>query len=97
MYDARALICRTHGLPMLTEYKGHRAIGFCQKNFRNSAPISEDDIINLSNLNTSLAAINRKFASEFGPLLSAGERLTVGEALLVDISSFRCASSSGTP
>jgi hypothetical protein len=97
MYDARALICRTHGLPMLTEYKGHRAIGFCQKNFRNGAPISEDDIINLSNLNTSLAAINRKFASEFGPLLSAGERFSVGEALLVDISSFRCASSSGTP
>ncbi|MBW2582699.1 MAG: hypothetical protein JRE36_03770 [Deltaproteobacteria bacterium] len=28
MYDARAVICRTHGLPMLTEYRGHRSIGY---------------------------------------------------------------------
>ena len=33
MYASRLLICRTHGLPMRTEYRGHRFIGFCQKNF----------------------------------------------------------------
>lgn len=96
MYDARALICRTHGLPMLTEYKDHRAIGFCQKNFRNGAPISEDDIFNLSSMNKSLAAINRKFVNEFAPWLPAGEHMTISEALLIDISSFCCASFSGT-
>jgi Fe-S-cluster containining protein len=31
LYAARAVICRTHGLPVRTEYRGHRSIGFCQK------------------------------------------------------------------
>jgi len=85
MYDARAVICRTHGLPMLTEYRGHRMIGFCQKNFQNLALVSENDAIHLPELNHSLAAVNRKFVSEFAHLLPSGKRLTVSEALLIDV------------
>jgi Fe-S-cluster containining protein len=81
MYDARAVICRTHGLPMLTEYRGHRAVGFCEKNFQNLIHIPDEDIIDLARLNTTLAAVNRRFVSEVAHLLPAGKRFTVGQVL----------------
>jgi len=88
MYDARAVICRTHGLPMLTEYRGHRSIGFCEKNFRNLSPIPADDVIDLTHLNSLLASVNRRFVSAVDCRLPSGKRLTIGEALLIDNYSF---------
>ena len=85
IYDARAVICRTHGLPMLTEYRGHRSVGFCVKNFQHLAPIPEEDIIDLAHLNNSLAAVNRRFVSEVGHRLLPGDRFTIAEALLMDV------------
>jgi Fe-S-cluster containining protein len=85
LYAARAIICRTHGLPMLTEYRGQRAVGFCEKNFRHLAPIPEEDIIDLAHLNSSLAAVNRRFVSEVGHRLPPGDRFTIAEALLMDV------------
>ena len=84
MYDARAVICRTHGLPMLTEYRGHRAIGFCGKNFQKLTPIPEENVIDLAQLNSSLAAVNRRFVSEFGHRLPPGKRFTLAQALVMD-------------
>ena len=81
MYAARAIICRTHGLPMLTEYEGHRAVGFCEKNFRHLSPIPEEDIIDLAQLNNTLAAINRRFVSEVARRLPPGKRFTLAQAL----------------
>lgn len=83
MYDSRAIICRTHGLPILSEYRGHRSIGFCQKNFQNLPSIPDDDVIDLAHLNGSLAAVNNRFVSEFGDRLPPGKRFTIGEALLM--------------
>ena len=83
MYDARAVICRTHGLPVSTEYKGHRAVGFCVKNFRQLDPIPAEDIIDLAHLNRSLAAINTRFVDENPKLLPSAERFTISEALLL--------------
>jgi len=85
MYAARALICRTHGLPMLTEYRGHRSVGFCEKNFRGLSPIPEEDIIDLAQLNNTLAAINRRFISETAHRLPPGDRFTIAQALLMDL------------
>ena len=85
MYEARALICRTHGYPILSEYRGHRSIGFCYKNFKNFPTVSIDRTIELAPLNARLAALNIRFLSEYtGPRLRA-ERLPVGEALLLEI------------
>jgi Fe-S-cluster containining protein len=84
MYDARAVICRTHGLPVRTEYRGHRTVGFCIKNFKDPSPVPEEDIIDLTCLNRSLGEINSKFVSEVEPLLLTGKRLTIAEALLMD-------------
>ena len=85
MYEARALICRTHGYPILSEYRGHRSIGFCHKNFKAFPIASIDRTIELAPLNARLAALNFRFLSEYtGPRLRA-DRLTVGEALLLGI------------
>ena len=83
MYDARAVICRTHGLPLLSEYRGHRSVGFCGKNFKHLSPIPEEDIINLTRLNKTLAEINQRFVSEVNHPLLPGGRFTIGEALLM--------------
>jgi hypothetical protein len=85
MYDTRAIICRTHGYPILSEYRGQRSVGFCHRNFKNLPVITEDRIIELAPLNNSLTALNRQFIDEFdGPLFPA-DRMTVGEALLLNV------------
>ena len=83
MYDARAVVCRTHGLPVRTEYRGHRSVGFCEKNFRHVSPIPEEDVIDLAQLNHTLAAVNRRFVSQTGYRLPPGDRFTMAEALLM--------------
>ncbi len=83
MYASRLIICRTHGLPMLSEYRGHRAIGFCQKNFRNFGPIPQDTVIDLDDLNRRLASINEMFIGEFSGHLPRRPRLYISEALLL--------------
>ena len=84
-YDSRAIICRTHGYPILTEYKGHRLVGYCHKNFKHSPSISADLIIELAPLNKRLIALNRRFLSDYAGRLTLADRLTVAEALLMDI------------
>jgi Fe-S-cluster containining protein len=84
IYEARAVICRTHGLPMLTEYRGHRSIGFCEKNFRNLSNIPKADVLDLTQLNSSLAAVNWAFVSQFGSQLPRGKRFTIAQALIME-------------
>jgi len=85
LYAARAIICRTHGLPMLTAYRGHRSVGFCGKNFRHLSPIPEEDIIDLARLNNRLAAINRSFVSQTAHRPPSGDRFTIAQALVMDL------------
>lgn len=84
MYDARAVICRTHGLPVCSEYRGHRTVGFCLKNFKQPFTIPDEDIIDLAQLNRSLAEVNRKFIDEVALPLPSGKRFAIAEALLLD-------------
>ena len=88
MYDSRAIICRTHGYPILSEYKGHRSVGFCHKNFKNLPSIAPDRIIQLAPLNKSLTALNHRFIDEFAGRLPGAGRFTVGEALLMKVQFF---------
>ena len=84
MYDARAVICRTHGLPVATDYRGRRSVGFCEKNFRNPSPIPQEDIIDLNRLNRFLTKVNQRFVQAAVPVMSPGLRFTIGEALLLN-------------
>ncbi len=85
LYYARAVICRTHGLPVHTEYRGHHAVGCCPKNFRNLAAIPDEDIIDLAQLNDRLAGINRRFVSQTTRRLPPGDRFTIAQALLMAV------------
>jgi Fe-S-cluster containining protein len=85
LYAARAVICRTHGLPVSTVYRGHRSVGFCQKNFRHLSYIPTQDVIDLDQLNNRLAAINRRFLSQIEHRLPSAERFNLAEALLIAI------------
>jgi hypothetical protein len=84
MYDARLVICRTHGLPMRTEYRGRQSIGFCPKNFQNLSPLPDDAVLDLDIINAELAALNRAFVNTHRGPLELSERYTVAEALLLE-------------
>lgn len=88
LYDCRAVICRTHGFPVRTEYRGHRSVGFCLKNFQNLAVIPDDAVIDLARLNGSLTAVNRCFVSRMAHRFSPSERFTVAQALLMKVPDF---------
>ena len=83
MYDARAVICRTHGVPVRTEYRGHRTVGFCTKNFKHPSPIPDEDVIDLALLNRSLARVNSRFVNGVALPLPPDKRFTIAEALLM--------------
>ena len=85
MYASRLVICRTHGLPMRSEYRGHRSIGFCQKNFKNLKSIPDDAVIDLNDLNAELQAVNRAFVDTYPSQIASRLRFTIAEALLLDL------------
>jgi hypothetical protein len=85
MYASRLIICRTHGMPMRTQYRGNQFIGFCQKNFRNLHPIPDDAVIDLDEINYSLITVNRLCVAEFSDRIALSPRFSVGEALLLDL------------
>ncbi len=77
LYEARPVICRTHGLPLMLSSEGEKSIDFCPENFKDLSSIPGSAIIDLERLNTMLAAINALYLQEFpGP-----ERLTMASAL----------------
>jgi Fe-S-cluster containining protein len=82
LYAARPIICRTHGLPLLTLQEGERTIDFCPLNFRDLDSLPGEAVIDLDRLNTTFTAINALFLAEF--FLNAPpekERIPIAEAL----------------
>lgn len=64
VYEARPIICRTHGLPVLTRLDGEVRVDFCQENCRELASLNGDCVIDLDRLNAALTAINALFLQE---------------------------------
>lgn len=86
LYAARPLICRTHGLPLLLERDGERRIDYCPLNFQQATTLPSGALVNLENLNATLAAVNALFVQElFGAAGPPVERLTIAEALLLPV------------
>jgi len=79
LYQARPIICRTHGLPLLITRDGASGVDFCPENFQGIENIPGSAVIDLDRLNAVLAAINALYLQSYpGP-----ERLTVAQALLL--------------
>lgn len=66
IYQARPMICRTHGLPILSRVDGNAEVDFCPENCRELTALSGDMIIDLDRLNTALTAINGLYLRERG-------------------------------
>jgi hypothetical protein len=83
LYTARPIICRTHGLPLLTtQVNGKQLIDFCPLNFQGLDSLPGSAIIDLDRLNTTLAAINALFVAEwYKNTSSQKERIPMVEAL----------------
>lgn len=79
-YKDRPIICRTHGLPLLTEIDGKKIIDYCPENFRGVTSIPGDGVMNLDLVNRTLVAINAIFVRETaGPALKSKERFSIAD------------------
>jgi hypothetical protein len=85
LYAARPLICRTHGLPLLMNRDNGRHVDYCPLNFRGVSSLSGSAVIDLDRLNETLVAVNLCFISESEPSFTWPERLTIVEALLLEL------------
>ena len=84
MYTFRPIICRTHGFPLLTHYRGRPSIGYCRYNFKDMSSVPDDAIIDLNNINRTLRAINASVVGELAHVLYLPERLSIAEAILIE-------------
>lgn len=66
LYEARPIICRTHGLPILLTEGGERRIDICPKNCQGVDHLPGEAVVDLERLNTLLAAVNALYLREFG-------------------------------
>jgi len=66
VYGARPIICRTHGLPVLTRVEGEARVDFCTENCRGLESLTGDMMIDVDRLNTALATVNALFLRETG-------------------------------
>jgi uncharacterized protein len=86
LYAARPIICRTHGLPILTHSEVEQNVDFCPKNFTLAETIPGHLIIDLDTLNKTLVAINALFVSRyFNGSPPPTERLAILDALFLKI------------
>lgn len=68
IYQARPLICRTHGLPIayIDEEREVVEVSACPLNFPAEHPLRQDDLLFLDPFNTQLALLNQEFAALAG-------------------------------
>jgi len=86
LYEARPLICRTHGLPLLGRRDGERFIDYCPLNFQGMESLPASAVIDLETLNATLTAVNRLFVKESGgDEARAEERISIARAFLEDV------------
>ena len=80
LYEARPIICRTHGLPlMLTQEDGSTQLDYCPLNFEGLETLPGDMILSVETVNQALAVINRLFVEQSSQ--DWPERLSFYEAL----------------
>jgi uncharacterized protein len=87
IYEARPVICRTQGLPLLYEAEdGNQEVDFCPLNFTSDEAIEsldENHLVSLNDLNLKLAAVNLLYCRENGlPDKQATCRIRMSEIIL---------------
>jgi Fe-S-cluster containining protein len=83
LYDARPVICRTHGLPILYSNGTEKSIDCCPHNQIEGESLSGSAVIDLDRLNALLVAVNALYRSHLDAPGHLPDRLTIAEALRV--------------
>lgn len=80
LYDARPIICRTHGLPIVYTTDGLRNSDCCPLNLTEAASVPGSSVVDIDKLNTLLVAVNSIYMSQTDSSDSP-ERLTIAEVI----------------
>lgn len=80
LYEARPIICRTHGLPIIYTNNGQRNSDCCPLNMNDTGSLSGSQVVDLDKLNTLLAAVNSIYLSH-SDCTESPERLTIAEVI----------------
>ena len=80
LYDARPIICRTHGLPIIYTTDGQRNSDCCPLNLTETESVSGSSVVDLDKLNTLLVAVNSIYMSQTESA-ETDVRVTIAEAL----------------
>jgi len=80
LYDARPIICRTHGLPIVYDADGERKSDCCPLNLTDNAPLSGTNVVDLDKLNTLLVAVNSIYLAQ-ADSTNTGTRVAIAEAI----------------
>ena len=82
LYQARPIICRTHGYPLYLKKKGETLVDFCPENFKGMTSFPRSSLLDLEQLNTLLTAINTQFVASL-EIKSFADRIPMSRALLL--------------
>ena len=82
LYEARPIICRTHGLPIIYTTDGQRSSDCCPHNLTEVESLSGSSVIDLDKLNTLLVAVNSIYLSQ-SESAETDVRVTIAEALVI--------------
>ena len=85
LYSFRPLICRTHGFPLQTIYRGQLSIGCCRHNFTKMPSIPENAVIDLDGINGALRGINALAVREMASRLQLPDRVSIADAVLLAV------------
>lgn len=80
LYEARPIICRTHGLPITYNEDGQHKSDCCPLNLTDSEAISGTSVIDLDKLNHLLVAVNSLYLSHSDGA-DLPERLSIAEVI----------------
>ena len=80
LYEARPIICRTHGLPIIYNANSLRQSDCCPHNLTDSGSLSGTSVVDLDKLNHLLVAVNSLYLSQSGSSESP-ERFTIAEVI----------------
>lgn len=83
IYPARPIICRTHGYPIYLLKNNKPFVDFCQKNFNGIKSFPNEALLDIDQLNATLAAINRFFLEMIESDVPLPDRIPISQALLL--------------
>lgn len=86
MYDARPLICRTHGLPLAIRGEDAHRVDYCPRNFQALDTIPGSAVLRLDRLNEALVMVDAQFRAAVSKTdIHHTGRISIAEALLMNL------------